>query len=113
MPKKAQQILHPKDERGLVFGPLQLNRAQYAVKQAANMPDFFWHGVRHLLETKLAELKVPPHIRDQLFDHAPNRGAGAGYDHHGYKDEMLAALDRWAEHVERLVSPGEGVARLR
>jgi hypothetical protein len=73
---------------------------------------FFFHGVRHLAETKLAELKIPPHIRDCLFDHIPKRGSGQGYDHHEYRDEMLAALELWAAHIERLVQP-KGVALLR
>ena len=32
--------------------------------------DFLPHALRHTMETKLAELKVPPHIRDLLLDHA-------------------------------------------
>jgi hypothetical protein len=45
--------------------------------KAGAMADFFLHGVRHLAETKMAELKVPCHIRDRLFDHADDRGSGA------------------------------------
>ena len=60
----------------------------------------------------MAEIKVPWHIRDMLLDHAPSRGSGKGYDHHHYKDEMLAALETWASYIDTLVTP-QGVARLR
>jgi hypothetical protein len=81
--------------------------------------DFFFHGLRHLCETKTAELRdgeerplIPPHIRDSLFDHSTKRGTGSFYDHHDYKPEMKAAMESWARHVEGLVSV-EGVRRLR
>ena len=75
--------------------------------------DFFLHGCRHICETKLAKLGVKAHIRDLLFDHAPNRGSGEGYDHHDYADEMRAAVEQWADYVERLVQPGDRVKVLR
>jgi hypothetical protein len=55
---------------------------------------------------------LPAHIRDRLFDHVPDRGAGARYDHHEYAAEMRAAVERWADYVAALVRP-EGVALLR
>jgi hypothetical protein len=73
---------------------------------AAALADFY------LCETKLAELKVKPFIRDLLFDHADDRGSGSDYDHHEYEEEMREAVECWASHVERLVSP-EGAVRLR
>jgi hypothetical protein len=68
--------------------------------------------LRHTLETRLAELKVLPHIRDLVLDHAPHRGAGGGYDHHHYRDEMAEALEKWAKHIESVVLP-KGVQALR
>jgi integrase len=114
LPTLAQRIIGKRKNAGPVFPGLQAKSRDFdrRIKQAAGTEDFFLHGVRHLAETKLAELKVPPHIRDVLFDHMPKRGSGAGYDHHEYRDEMLAALELWAGHIERLVQP-EGVALLR
>lgn len=116
LPKKGQQVLHPRGESGPVFGDQTrqtLNQLQDKIRKASGLDDFFFHGVRHVLESKLAELKVAPHIRDWLFDHAPNRGSGGTYDHHTYRDEMFDALNLWAEHIDRLVQPAEGVTRLR
>lgn len=83
-----------------------------AIRKASGVDDFFFHALRHTLETRLAELRVPPHIRDLLLDHAPLRGSGAGYDHHHYADEMREALNTWAAHVEAIVTT-EGVRVLR
>jgi hypothetical protein len=41
-------------------------------------------------ETKIGELKVWPHVRDMILDHAPLKGSGAGYDHGIYRDEWPA-----------------------
>jgi hypothetical protein len=86
----------------------------------SGIDDFFWHGVRHLAETKTAELRdaqdqplILPHIRDLLFDHASKRGSGKGYDHHDYKPETRKAMETWADHIAKLVRPDEGVAVLR
>lgn len=75
------------------------------VREESGVKDFFLHALRHTMETRLAELKVAPHLRDLVLDHAPVRGAGAGYDHYHYHDEMAEALEAWAEHVENVVSP--------
>lgn len=85
---------------------------QRRIRSASGIDDFFMHACRHTVETRLAELRVPPHIRDLLLDHAPARGSGAGYDHYSYRDEMREAMETWANHIEMLVVPG-GVAVLR
>jgi hypothetical protein len=45
---------------------------------------------------------VPAHIRDLLFDHVPDRGAGKTYDQHAYVDEMRVAVVKWAHYVAQL-----------
>ena len=85
---------------------------QRDVQDKSGVGDFFWHACRHTVETRLAELGVAPHVRDLVLDHAPARGAGAGYDHHHYGSEMRAALEVWAAHVEAMVAPS-GAAVLR
>jgi hypothetical protein len=119
LPMLAQRLLSPRQSEGKVFTLGQTQRLQARIKKETGINDFIWHGIRHLVETKCAELKDPqgnpvilPHIRDLLFDHAWKRGSGKGYDHHGYVDEMRDAMEAWASHVERLVQP-EGVALLR
>ena len=55
---------------------------------------------------------MPPHVRDLLLDHASTRGSGGDYDHWDYRDEKLAAMEKWADYIERVVMP-EGVTALR
>jgi integrase len=76
-----------------------------AVKEASGIPDYITHALRHTLETRLAEMRVPPHVRDAALDHVPMRGSGASYDHWSYTPEIRDALERWADHIEALVSP--------
>lgn len=82
------------------------------VRRLSRVEDFTMHALRHTVETRLAVLRVPPHVRDLMLDHTPRRGAGAGYDHHDYAEEMREASEAWAREVERIIG-GEGVARLR
>ena len=98
LPGLAQRLLSPRQSQGKVFALGSTQRLQARIKQETGLDDFFWHGIRHMVETKCAELRddqgkpaIPPHIRDLLFDHAWKRGAGAGYDHHDYVREMRDA----------------------
>jgi integrase len=129
LPKLAQRIIAPlrpkegdKDVSLYVFPGRERGTHLYPgsdlsddIKGKSGVSDFFYHALRHTAETKLAkekDLKVPPHIRDLLFDHVSSRGSGEGYDHYDYSDELLEALEKWAAHIERLVSP-KGVSVLR
>ena len=87
---------------------------QTAIKEASGVDDFFFHAVRHTVETRLAELRVQPHIRDLLLDHAWQRGAGAGLDHHDYLPEMRSAMEAWADKLREIVTgePDRKVVRL-
>jgi hypothetical protein len=96
-----------------VLGPIETRGLVRTLRQQIGVPDFIWHGIKHIVESKLAELRVPPHIRDMLLDHSAQRGAGKGYDHHEYRAERLEALEVWCSHIEDLVQPSEGVAVLR
>src|SRR4029079_5848263 len=78
---------------------------QGRVKKLTGITDFMPHSIRHTVETKLAELRIPPHVRDLLLDHASGRGSGKGYDHWDYREEKLEAMEKWADYVERLVVP--------
>jgi integrase len=120
LPALAQRVLGPRQSHGYVFpGPVEgicyngdgvLHRR---VRSASGVADFFPHALRHTAETRLAELKVPPHIRDLLFDHQTKRGSGGGYDHYDYGDEMRAAMETWAQHIEGLIQPDDSVRVLR
>jgi integrase len=108
----TQSVIGKRQSQGYVFpgpvesvpyiddGTLRLN-----VRRESGVADFRPHDLRHTAETKLAELRVLPHIRDLLFDHQPMRGSGARYDHHEYGDEMREGIEKWAQYVANLVQP--------
>jgi integrase len=108
----TQSVIGKRQAQGYVF-PGVVESTHYVddgvlhrkVRRESGIANFFPHALRHTAETKLAELRVPPHIRDLLFDHQPMRGSGARYDHHSYGDEMREAIEKWAAHVAHLVQP--------
>jgi integrase len=115
----AQRVIGRRQTQGYVFpGPVEgthfidSNILRRMVRGESGIADFFPHALRHTVETRMAELRIAPHIRDLLFDHQSGRGAGAGYDHHAYGDEMREAIEVWSKYVEGLVSP-EGSQALR
>jgi integrase len=115
----AQRVLHPRQSQGKVFTKMRLQDLQGQIREVSGIEDFFWHGIRHLTETKMGELRdhnehslILPHIRDLLFDHAPQRGTGKVYDHGDYKPEMRTAMEIWSNYIAGLVQ-AEGVATLR
>lgn len=60
------------------------------------------HTLRHTVETRLADLGVPPHVRNAVLGHK-QKGMTGTYDHHDYLSEKRAALELWAAHVEGLL----------
>jgi integrase len=116
LPRRLQIILGER-RTGYVFpgrknGRIQVDGSdlQGRIRAASGLADFFYHGIRHITETKMAELKILPHIADLLLDHAPKRGSGKIYNHHNYRDEMLAALETWAAYIDRLTTDRAPVA---
>ena len=112
LPRLAQRILSPRGD-GRVLRRIDAQFLMNKVRALTGLDTFIFHGLRHMVESKLAELRVQPHVRDKLLDHSPKRGTGAQYDHWEYRDEMAEALEKWCSYIERLVAPAEGVAVLR
>ncbi|MGB6346186.1 MAG: integrase family protein [Methyloceanibacter sp.] len=114
----AQRVLGLRQESGPVFGHVRSKMQEAMRKLLAETPPFsenepfIMHGCKHIMETGLAKLRVPPHLRDLLLDHKTKRGTGGDYDKHDYETEMREAVEAWADHVASVVQP-EGVAVLR
>jgi hypothetical protein len=122
LPKLLQRVLgkRPSDNKGPVIditeGRVRARLLDTAKARLAaeGFEDFFWHGCRHVLETRLGELGVWPHVRDVLLDHKIERSATASsYDHSTYRDAVGEALEKWANHIEKLVAPAENVRVMR
>ena len=74
LPMLAQRLLSPRQSQGKVFDRIKPRNCRR--DQATDgADDFIWHGIRHLVETKCAELQdaqgkpaISPYTRDLLFD---------------------------------------------
>ena len=86
---------------------------------AALGPESPWriHDLRRTTATGMATIGVPPHIVEACLNHASGAKAGVAgtYNRAAYAPEKRAALERWAAHIERVVSgePAKKVVGLR
>jgi integrase len=64
------------------------------------------HDLRRTAATGMASLGVQPYVVEAVLNHVSGARAGiAGtYNVHAYEAEKRAALTKWAEHVERVVT---------
>src|SRR5262249_781804 len=72
----------------------------------ASIAPFRLHDLRRSAATHMAEIGIPPHIIEAaLNDVSGHKGGVAGiYNRAAYAAEKKAALERWAAHVQSLVS---------
>jgi integrase len=66
--------------------------------------DWRLHDLRRTAATGMAELGVQPHIIEAVLNHiSGHKGGVAGiYNRAKYSEEMRSALQRWADHIERI-----------
>ena len=114
LPKLAQRVLGQRGTGSLFAGVIddtERGCINARVKRAVD-PTFFLHGIRHVVATKLAELKVAPHVARLVLDHTTKTDAHSGYEHVDWTEEMRDALERWCSYLERVLVPA-GVSVLR
>jgi hypothetical protein len=62
------------------------------------------HDIWRTVGTGMARLKVPPHVRSLVLNHAkkPSDMTTFVYDQYGYDDEKREALTAWEGHLRKL-----------
>jgi integrase len=72
----------------------------------ATIPPWVLHDLRRSAATGMADLGVAPHIVEAALNHVSGARAGVAgtYNRATYLPEKKAALERWAAHVNGLVS---------
>jgi integrase len=67
---------------------------------------FTFHDLRRTAASGLQRVGTPPHIIEKILNHSGGTFGGVAgiYQRHSYDAEKAAALQRWADYVERLVS---------
>ena len=112
----------PRDDRATLFGRGEgsfsgWSRCKERLDQriAAASPDgkgiapWVVHDLRRSFHTGLGEIGVFPHVAEAILNHTSSAASGkagvAGvYNRASYAAEKRDAIDRWAVHVEKLVS---------
>lgn len=107
LPKLAREIIGPRQSAGLVLG-YQFTRGDLAMlaRQVRKHvePTYLHHGCRHLVATKLKELRVDFEVRRLVLDHNPITDTHSGYEHDDAKEEMAEALEQWCKRLEAVVT---------
>jgi hypothetical protein len=70
------------------------------------MPHWTLHDLRRTAVTGMVELGVAPHVVEMVVNHVSGHRAGVAgiYNRSEMLPERQVALQRWAAHVEGLVS---------
>jgi integrase len=83
-------------------GPSSLKRRVDAVSKVS---DWRWHDLRRTARTGMTRLGVPREHAEAALNHLGSRTPlERVYDRHDFSDEIIAALLRWQQHVESLVT---------
>ncbi len=107
---------------GTAKGPVEEKAFGHAVRRLLTMEQdgqkvlpltepFSPHDLRRTCRSGLSALKIAPHIAERCLNHSLGRIAET-YDTHDYLAERRAALQRWADQVDRYVSPPANVIDL-
>ena len=64
------------------------------------------HDLRRTCATGMASIGIAPHVIEACLNHVSGSRAGVAgvYNRYGHMPEKKAALERWAAHVEAIVS---------
>jgi integrase len=75
------------------------------VDALAKTPDWVFHDLRRTVASGMARLGVNLPVIERVLNHVSGSFAGivGVYQRHEFAEEKRAALEKWAEHVERLV----------
>ena len=73
---------------------------------AMKIPPWRLHDLRRTAATGMAEIGIAPHIVEAALNHISGAKAGVAgtYNRAAYAEEKRSALERWASHVQGLVS---------
>lgn len=65
------------------------------------------HDLRRTAATRMNELGVAPHVVEKILNHSM-QGVMAVYNQAEYADERTAAMQKWADEIERIIAEGKG-----
>jgi len=84
--------------------PVKRFRSRMNELAGADLPHWSFHDLRRTCETGMAMLGVAQPIIDRCTNHLTGRGMSRIYNQYQYRNEKTEAWQRWADHVNGLVS---------
>ncbi len=83
-----------------------------ALKKTHKIPKFDQRALRRTAETMLQRMRVDKEVRAHLLSHGRSRGVqGKHYERYDFLAEKRAALEKWASHIQRIIS-GKSLAKI-
>jgi integrase len=77
--------------------------------QAMDIAPWRFHDLRRTAATGMAEIGIPPHVVEAVLNHVSGfrSGVAGTYNRARYLPAKKAALEKWAAHVEAIISAGD------
>lgn len=105
--------LEKRDRRDLVFGAGKggysgFGQSKTRSDRRSGLSGWCIHDLRRTAVTGMAEIGIQPHVIEAVVNHVSgHKGGVAGiYNRATYAEEKRAALQRWANHLSRIVGEG-------
>lgn len=91
------------------IGQETVSRAFGKVAAAAGIDDLHLHDMRKIISSWLAENgHAPKEVLDAILHHGKEGVTGKYYNFALYEVQVRAALQKWADHIDRIVSAQQG-----
>ena len=82
------------------------SRAMLRLSKEIGLDGLRTHDLRRTCATWLGNLDVPDEIIERVLNHAPHTVTRKHYNHASQLENMRIALQRWSDHLERIVALG-------
>lgn len=91
-----------------------MSKVKKTIQNNIELEHWTIHDIRRSVATRMAELKVPPHIIEKIINHASGIISGVAriYNQFGYDDEKREALQLWADYLMDF-SNGKKIRRVK
>jgi integrase len=103
VPQISERLVFTTNAKVAVTG---FTRLKHRLDKLSGFADWRVHDLRRTVASGMARLGISLPVIEKVLNHASGSFAGivGVYQHHAFTDEKRAALQTWADHVERLVS---------
>jgi integrase len=80
--------------------------AKRGLDDVSGVENWRLHDLRRTCVSGMARLGIPPHVADKILNHQSGTisGVAAVYQRHDFLDERKVALDRWGDHVAKIIA---------